>query len=134
MKIDVERLREDLIDYYDLSFVDDYYYTFIKYIFNGNDLFINYDEIICTLFMDDSDNNKLNREKIKFVITNICMILENYLYSGNNNLNFLEKISTNKIVFVINCCYDSLLNLNYNVNMKLWLDSLFSRLIGGLYD
>ena len=108
-------------------------YNFIKYMFSKNDLFINYDEIINRLFIDENDKNKLNRVKLNHIFTNVCMILENYLYIGDNNLD-LSSFSINKIIFVINCCYDNLLNLNYNVNMKLWLDSLFSKIIGGLYD
>ena len=123
-----------LIDCYDFSIDDIYIYQFIKYMFNNNDMFLNYDEIINKLFIDESDNNKLSRERLKLIITNVCMILENYLYIGDNNLDFLVTVSVDKIIFVINCCYNSLLDLNYNVNMKLWLDSLFSKIIGGLYD
>lgn len=123
-----------LIDYYDLKIDDEYIYTFIKYLFSNNDLFINYDEIINNLFIDYNEDNKLSREKLKLNITNVCMILENYLYVGNDKLEFLNNFSINKINYVINCCYDELFNLTYNVNMKLWLDSLFSKIIGGLYD
>ena len=30
--------------------------------------------------------------------------------------------------------YKNIDKLQYNVNLKLWLDSLFSKIIGGLYD
>ena len=123
-----------LIDYYDLDLNNNYIYTFIKYMFNNNELFLNYDEIINNLFVDESDNNKLSRERVKTNITNVCMILEKYLYDGVSDLDFLNDFSINKINFVISSCYDALFNLNYNVNMKLWLDSLFSKIIGGLYD
>lgn len=124
-----------LIDYYKVDYDNEYIIEFIKYTFNKNDLFIKYDEILNSLFMDDNDSNKLNRDKINNIITNICMILENYLYTNSNdNLDFLNNYSTNQIIYVINTCYNSLSSLNFNVNMKLWLDSLYSKIIGGLYD
>ena len=122
-----------LINYYNITVDNEYLYQFIKYLFNRNDVFIYYDDIINNLFIDNSDN-KMNRDKLYINITNICMILENYLYIGDEKLSFLNNISISKINFVINCCYDSLFNLKFNVNMKLLLDSLFSKIIGGLYD
>ena len=123
-----------LRDYYNVSKDDNSIYELISFIFNKNSLFLNYDYIINSLFNDYNEKGKIDKNKIINGITNICFILENYLYADDNNLNFLNDYSDEKIYFVINCCYDSLLDLSYNVNLKLWLDSLFSKIIGGLYD
>ena len=123
-----------LRDYYIISNDDNNIYELISFIFNKNSLFLNYDDIVNNMFSDNTEKGKLDKNKTISIITNVCFILENYLYAGDNNLDYLKDYSNDKIYYVINCCYDSLLDLSYNVNLKLWLDSLFSKIIGGLYD
>ena len=116
----------------------DLYIGFIKYLINGNDLFINYDSIINDYFLgNDKDvNEKILKSKIIDHLNNVCNILISVFYSDfdDNTFKFLENVDKNKLLFIVDIIQRELVKLKYNVNSKIWLDSLYSKIIGGNYD
>ena len=116
----------------------DLYIGFIKYLINGNDLFINYDSIINDYFLgnDKDGNEKILKSKIVNHFNNVCNILISILYSDfdNHKFKFLENVDKNKLLFIVDIIQRELVKLKYNVNSKMWLDSLYSKIIGGNYD
>ena len=116
----------------------DLYINFIKYLINGNDLFINYDSIINDYFLgnDKDGNEKILKSKIIDHLNNVCNILISVFYSDfdDNTFKFLENVDKNKLLFIVDIIQRELVKLKYNVNSKIWLDSLYSKIIGGNYD
>ena len=116
----------------------DLYIGFIKYLINGNDLFINYDSIINDYFLgnDKDGNEKILKSKIIDHLNNVCNILISVFYSDfdDNTFKFLENVDKNKLLFIVDIIQRELVKLKYNVNSKIWLDSLYSKIIGGNYD
>ena len=116
----------------------DLYIGFIKYLINGNDLFINYDSIINNYFLgnDKDSNEKILKSKIIDHLNNVCNILISVFYSDfdDNTFKFLENVDKNKLLFIVDIIQRELVKLKYNVNSKIWLDSLYSKIIGGNYD
>lgn len=97
----------------------------VHFICDGDALFINYNEIVESILPDKI--MAIERFKI------IEEIFVQYLYDKNNsNLSkYLAKLSNDKIVKYILIIEEYLKKLQYNVNYKLWLDSLFASLLGG---
>ena len=51
-----------------------------------------------------------------------------------NNFDYqsiFKDMDHNKIISILSIMEEEIPKLNFNVNVKLWLDSFFSRLIGG---
>ena len=131
-------IREDQ----NYEFDDDYYLEFVKKLVNLDDLFICYEEINNYFYdLEDKDENDedkksrrvYNKKKIFNFFNNLNIYLLDY-YNGNVSNEDLDKIDKDKLLNYINIIQDSLFDLEYNLNYKLWFDSLFSKLIGGNYD
>ena len=104
--------------------IDDKTIDLLDYIVNPKNYFINYNEFMKNIFVDKSD----------FIeqINKIEGLIVSYIDKTNtNNIDLLSKKTTDDYVNIISILEEEIPKLNYNVNMKLWLDSLFSRLIGG---
>ena len=131
-------IREDQ----NYNFDDDYYLEFVKKLVNPDDLFICYEEINNYFYdLEDKDENDedkksrrvYNKKKIFNFFNNLNIYILDY-YNGNVSNEDLDKIDKDKLLNYINIIQDSLFDLEYNLNYKLWFDSLFSKLIGGNYD
>lgn len=94
----------------------------ITYILDGKSLFTNYNEILAIL------PTKLEAFSYFMHILNIFLL---YLQTNITMYKSLEGASKKQIVLDLKIIEKSLGELNYNVNYKLWLDSLFAKLIGG---
>lgn len=104
----------------------------IKFIINGDELFINYQYIV--------DNILIDKNVAIDVLMKVQSVLIKYLnFTSNKNgvdcsvdvINLLDLIDVNKITDFIAIIEEEVQKLNFNVNYKLWLDCLFARLIGG---
>lgn len=97
----------------------------VHFICDGDALFINYSEIIEKILPD----KMVALERLKVVE----QIFVQYLIDKENNSlsKYLNKLSDEKIVKYSLIIEEYLKKLQYNVNYKLWLDSLFASLLGG---
>lgn len=116
-----------------------YYLKFIKYLINGNDLFINYDAIVDEYFIgvDKDGKDKILKSKLITHFNDVCNILMGLFYSSSDlssKFDFLKDVERKRLLFIVDVIQRELIKLNYNVNSKMWLDSLYSKIIGGNYD
>ena len=111
-----------LIDSTEIFTIDDNTIQFIHYLLSGDDLFIYYKEIL---------DNILPEKKIaKDFFENVEKIFIQYL-SGKKNKNnsFLEYCNREKLLSYIAIIEEEIPKLMYNINYKLWLNSIFSRFV-----
>lgn len=102
--------------------VDNDLLDLLNFIFNPDDFYINYNYFIKDKYSSKSD--------FKYYLNDIETILINYLSNSLNNDDltiFLNKIDNNAIVEKLSIIEEELPKLEFNVNYKIWLDSLFSR-------
>ena len=52
-------------------------------------------------------------------------------FDNKNILSMLEQIDQGKILFILDVLENEIPKLEFNVNYKMWLDSLFSKLVIG---
>ena len=102
----------------------------LECIIKPREFFIRYNYFINNVILDkDSAFNKFS------TIENLLTQYLNHYYCKNeiNNdiSNILDKVDKNRILNTISILEDSLEKLEFNVNYKLWIDSLISRLVLG---
>lgn len=125
-------LKENL---YDLDVSDDVL-DFLDFVLHPKKYFINPKMVVENYFSD-----KINGRKLLTNISVILLACINYsvLKNYNNNFkdlfnNILKDNDINNLVDILSIFEEETSKLEFNVNLKLWLDSLFCRLIGGIYD
>ena len=114
-----------------MPIIEDDLYDLLKCVINPNDFYIKYSSIVNDI-IQDKDIAKEKLEKIENIIIR-------YLENKYNNKEIDEKliklfkdIDSNKLLNILKIIEDEIKRLEFNVNYKLWLDALFSRLtIGG---
>lgn len=123
-------LKEDyLLENSDENIVD-----LLKCFINKDDFFLKYNFFVNTYIVDK------NIAKEKFtLIENIFINYLNYKYISTNLsddfISILNKIDSNDLLNYLSIIEEELPKLDFNVNYKLWIDSLFSKFIlGGSYD
>ena len=95
--------------------ISDDYNEVLDIILSGEESFIKFNDLLEKYFFD--------RENSKLVITNLIRLLEN-----NSQLNICK---TSEIILILE---EELTNLDYNINMKLFLDKMLSKIIGAIND
>lgn len=100
-------------------------------VLNPKNFFIKYNFLV----------NDVIADKVKFkeylsIIENILISYLNSKYSASQEIDavfydILNKFNDNVIIKCISIIEGEIPKLDYNVNYKLWLDSLFSKLVGG---
>lgn len=112
-----------LIDSSVITDIDEKVENFIEYLIRGEDLFIKYKEIL--EFIPD-------KGEAKRVFDIVEQIFTQYL-SGSlkdvNGFSVFKECSSEKILEYITIIEEETPKLMYNVNYKLWLDSIFSRFV-----
>lgn len=96
--------------------------TFIKYMLKNGELFVNYKEIL--------DNIMPDKLVARQILEQVKLIFIDYL-EGNDVMIDLSNVDKNKVVTWVLILESEMKKLDYNVNYKLWLDSLYVKLIGG---
>ena len=96
--------------------------TFIKYMLKNGELFVNYKEIL--------DNIMPDKRVTRQILEQVKVIFIDYL-EGNDVMIDLSNVDKNKVVTWVLILESEMKKLDYNVNYKLWLDSLYVKLIGG---
>ena len=96
--------------------------TFIKYMLKNGELFVNYKEIL--------DNIMPDKLVARQILEQVKLIFIDYL-EGNDVMIDLSNVDKNKVVTWVLILESEMKKLDYNVNYKLWLDSLYMKLISG---
>lgn len=98
---------------------------------NPCDFFIHYHNIITNILIDKNVAiEKLHEIENIFVQYINGLYLNNYVIS-DDLISVLNHIGVNKILMYLSIMEDEIPKLDYNINYKLWLDSLFSKFIIG---
>ena len=118
-------LKESSYDYV----FDDETADFISYLLNPDDFFINYNEIIKSKYSDKNSFKNMLISSEKIILDYISNSNKDYFDVNISNL--FSKYSINYLIGIISIIEDYLVKLDFNVNYKLWVESLFSELIGG---
>ncbi len=106
-------------------------FLLLKYMLEKESLFIHYSEILEQILID-----KETTKTMIFEIENICIDYLNYcsdsaqFSSTEQIISAFKNTNMQQIVKIIQILEEEKEKLVYNVNYKLWLDSLFARLIG----
>ena len=102
-----------------------------EYILNGNDLFINYSNIVSEIIPDKVVAKRCLNE-ISQVIINYLAYMSNKDYALSMEfINILNGQNVEKLVNIITIIEKEIKKLEYNINYKLWLDNLFAQIILG---
>ena len=114
-----------------MPIIEDDLYDLLKCVINPNDFYIKYSSIVNDIIQDKD----IAKEKLEKIENIIILYLENK-YNNKEIDDKLEKllkdIDSNKLLNILKIIEDEIKRLEFNVNYKLWLDALFSRLtIGG---
>lgn len=103
---------------------DDEIALFLKYLFNGKDLFIHYKEIL--------DNILVDKNKAKEVFEQVEKIILGYLGGKSNSdydLTIFKGIEKKALLKYVSIIEEEIPKLVYNINYKLWLDSIYTRFV-----
>ena len=103
---------------------DDEIALFIKYLFNGKALFIHYKEIL--------DNILVDKNKAKEVFEQVEKIILGYLggkLNSDYDLTIFKGIEKKTLLKYVSIIEEEIPKLVYNINYKLWLDSIYTRFV-----
>ncbi len=100
----------------------------IKCIISKNGLFKEYNNLINNIIPD-----KVTAKGYLEVVNKIMLSYLEQKDIGDYNSNFMN-VKSEEILNYISIIENKLADLDYNVNYKLWLDSLFAKIIGGESD
>ena len=116
-------LKDDTSTYH----YDDQLLDFIDCIIHPKNFFIKYNYYVIEVFLD--------KNIVKEYLENIENIFITYM-EDDSQLNeeihhLLCDMDSYQLIHILSILEDEIPKLDFNVNFKLWLDSLFSKLIGG---
>lgn len=115
-------------DYYDFN-LNNELLDFLDCVLKPNSFFIKYNYYMKELFTD--------KILVKKYINEIERILIGYVENKDKCTdeikNVLSSVSNDDIIKIVSILENELPKLDFNLNLKLWVDSLFSKLIGGSY-
>ena len=103
---------------------DDEIALFLKYIFSGKDVFIHYKEIL--------DNILVDKNKAKEVFEQVEKIILGYLggkLNSDYDLTIFKGIEKKTLLKYVSIIEEEIPKLVYNINYKLWLDSIYTRFV-----
>lgn len=103
---------------------------FLKHVVNPKEFFKRYNYFINNYIVDKN----VAKEKLMQVESTIIQFLNNQYFGENydNQISdILKQVEEKKLINYLSIIEEELLKLDYNVNYKLWIDSLFSKLIIG---
>lgn len=112
-----------------ISYLEEQFF-FLKSIVFPKDFFLKYNDFI-TNIVEDKQTMK------NYLLQSEQMLIDylHYQYFGDKIdqrlKDILKKIDTSKIIHIISVIEGEIQKLKYNINYKLWVDGLLSRLISG---
>lgn len=114
----------------DMTLDDDGLVDLLRMFINPRDFFLNYQNIITKLFDKNAAIDGFHSLENIFV-QYINGLYLNYQRVPNDIISILDNIGNDKILIYLSIIEDEIPKLDFNVNYKLWLDSLFSRFVLG---
>ena len=114
-----------------MPIIEDDLYDLLKCVLYPNDFYIKYSSIVNDIIQDKD----IAKEKLEKIENIIILYLENKYNNkeiDDKLIKLFKDIDSNKLLNILKIIEDEIKRLEFNVNYKLWLDALFSRLtIGG---
>lgn len=114
-----------------MPIIEDDLCDLLKCVINPNDFYIKYSSIVNDIIQDKD----IAKEKLEKIENIIILCLENKYNKKEIDeklIKLFKDIDSNKLLNILKIIEDEIKRLEFNVNYKLWLDALFSRLtIGG---
>ena len=110
--------------------LDDGLVDLLRMFINPRDFFLNY-QIIITKLVDKNVAIDWFHSLENIFVQYINGLYLNYQSFSNDIISILNNIDINNILIYLSIIEDEIPKLEFNVNYKLWLDSLFSRFILG---
>ena len=107
--------------------LDDDLIDFLDCIIHPKNFFIKYNYYIKDVFVEKN----VIKEHLMVVENVLLSYLEDHSKVDDNVSKMLSNKNINEIIQIISVIEDELPRLDFNVNFKLWCDSLFAKLIGG---
>lgn len=110
---------------------EDEVFDLLEYIVGKSKLFTNYSDILNNI-LSDKFIAKERLMKVEEVLVSYMRYLANNEFKCSDvAIKILRDVKSVQIANFISIIENELSKLEYNVNYKLWLDSLFAKLIGG---
>ncbi len=106
--------------------VDDSLLDILDCILNPRQFFLKYRSYMDDIFLDKN----VMRNQLREVENVLIAYLEGNLIE-KDELSFLSSKTSDEVIHILSVIEDEVPKLDFNVNFKLWVDALFSRLIGG---
>ena len=114
-----------------IPIIEDDIYDLLKCVLYPSEFYIKYNSFINDIIPD--------KDSVKYKLSEIENIIISYLNNKYINekideklIKIMENIDNNKLLNILKIIEEEVKKLEFNVNYKLWLDSLFSKLtIGG---
>lgn len=103
----------------------------LEYVVGKSKLFINYNDILNNILIDKSVAKEKLVKLEEVFISYMKYLSNNEFYCSDAVIKILKDVKSVQIANFISIIENELIKLEYNVNYKLWLDSLFAKLIGG---
>ena len=100
---------------------------FLDCIMNPNNFFIKYNYYIKEIFTDKN----ILKDHLTIVENILISYLEGNLDNHLESYSMVSQKSNSDLIRILSIIEDEVPKLDFNVNFKLWLDSLFAKLIGG---
>lgn len=103
----------------------------LKSILNPNDFFVHYNYFYNSILIDKTVAIEYFERIEQILIAFLNYKYNNYVFQNTNIIDLLNSYSIDRIINSLNILETELPSLKYNVNFKLWLDSLFSKFVIG---
>ena len=112
-----------------LNVYDDNIVDLLEFVVNPRNYFLKYNSFINSIFSD----KKIIKKYLLEIENLIVLYLEGNIEKGFSDdlLSFFKNCNNDYLINIVSIIEEEIDKLNFNVNYKLWLDSLFSRFIGG---
>ena len=103
----------------------------LKKIFGSENIFIDYQNITTNIIKDKNEAKEILSEISQILVNYLNYVSDKKIFCDKEIIDILKTKSVEKIVNVLTIIEEEIAKLEYNINYKLWLDSLFAQIILG---
>ena len=111
--------------------IEDEVIDLLSYVVGRSKLFINYQDIITNILPDKFIAKERFMKLEELLVSYLKYLADNNFKCSDEVISILKNVKSVQIANFISIIENELSKLEYNVNYKLWLDSLFAKLIIG---